>query len=321
MAKARSVVADYLAYLLLRFFVCVVQAMPLAMGQWLAGVLAWSIYHLDKRHREVALDNLRHAFKDQYTEPERDKLVRAVFRHFCSLAIEIIHLPRCAHANNWRKYLELPQAKLVCGNLLSNRPRIFVTSHFGNWELTGFILGATGFKISSIARTLDNPFVDHFLRVKFRQKTGQQILSKDGDFDRIQQVLASGGVLGTLGDQDAGKRGLFVDFFGRPASTHKAIALLTIEHGAILTVSGMAQDRLAVALQGHHRGRDPSRGIRRQPRCGPPNHPAIHIRPGTHHPAPSRTIFLAAPPLETSTHCQNTSQGGVMERAKPRVNC
>jgi Kdo2-lipid IVA lauroyltransferase/acyltransferase len=241
MAKSRSVVADYTVYLLLRFFVCVVQAMPLAMGQWLAGVLAWMVYHLDKRHRDVAVDNLRHAFKDDYTEAERDKLVRAVFRHFCSLAIEIIHLPRCAHANNWRKYLALPQAKLVCGNLLSKRPRIFVTSHFGNWELTGFILGATGFKISSIARTLDNPFVDHFLRVKFREKTGQQILSKDGDFDRIQHVLANGGVLGTLGDQDAGKRGLFVDFFGRPASTHKAIALLTLEHGAILTVSGMAR--------------------------------------------------------------------------------
>src|SRR5262249_942865 len=98
--------------------------------------------------------------------------------------------------------------------------------------------GVLGFKSYAIARTLDNPFVDHYLRVKFREKTGQRVLSKDGDFERIQKVLAEGGLLATLGDQDAGQRGLFVDFFGRPASTHKAIALLALEHCAPLVVLG-----------------------------------------------------------------------------------
>ena len=49
-------------------------------------------------------------------------------------------------------------------------------------------------------------------------------------------VLRSGGVLSFLADQDAGERGMFVDFFGRPASTHKAIALLAIEHKAPVMV-------------------------------------------------------------------------------------
>src|SRR5262249_49734549 len=44
------------------------------------------------------------------------------------------------------------------------------------------------------------------------------------------RILAEGGVLATLADQDAGQRGLFVDFFNRPASTHKAVALLSIEY-------------------------------------------------------------------------------------------
>jgi len=241
MAKSRSVVADYTVYLLLRLFVCVVQAMPLVMGQWLAAGLAWLVYRLDKRHRQVALENLQQAFKGQYTDAELDKLVRAVFRHFCTLLIEIIHLPRCVHPNNWQKYLELPQAKVLVDHLLSTRPRICVTAHFGNWELAGFMLGATGFKTYTIARTLDNPFVDHFLRVKFREKTEQKMLSKDGDWARIQQVLASGGLLATLGDQDAGQRGLFVDFFGRPASTHKAVALLALEHRAPILIVGTAR--------------------------------------------------------------------------------
>src|SRR5207248_4059312 len=76
---------------------------------------------------------------------------------------------------------------------------------------------------------LDNPYLDDFLR-RFRERTGQKILAKKGDFDFMRQILSRGGVLATLADQDAGQRGLFVDFFGRPASTHKAIALLALEH-------------------------------------------------------------------------------------------
>jgi KDO2-lipid IV(A) lauroyltransferase len=51
-------------------------------------------------------------------------------------------------------------------------------------------------------------------------------------------VLDRGGILATLGDQDAGQRGLFVDFFGRPASTHKAIALLALEYNVPMLVIG-----------------------------------------------------------------------------------
>jgi Kdo2-lipid IVA lauroyltransferase/acyltransferase len=241
MSKPRSVVSDYAVYLVLRLFVCVIQAMPLTVGQKLASGLAWVVYRVDKRHRMVALDNLRHAFKGQYSDAELDCMVRAVFRHFCTLLIEIIHLPRCIHANNWRTYLQMPHGRKLVDVLLSDRSVMFVTSHFGNWELAGFINGALGFKTFAIARTLDNPFVDRFLRVRFREKSGQQILSKDGDFDRIQQVLSEGGALATLGDQDAGQRGLFVDFFGRPASTHKAIALLALEHDTPLLVIGTAK--------------------------------------------------------------------------------
>jgi len=124
--------------------------------------------------------------------------------------------------------------------VLADRPVLLVTPHFGNWEVAGYVHGVIGLKVSAIARDLDNPYLDRYLR-KFRQKTGQKILSKTGDFDRITAVLAGGGIVGTLGDQDAGPKGLFVDFFGRPASTHKAVALLALQHDALMIVGGVAR--------------------------------------------------------------------------------
>ncbi len=67
------------------------------------------------------------------------------------------------------------------------------------------------------------------------------MLDKNTDFDGIQRTLETGGSLGVVGDQDAGSKGLFVNFFGRPASTFKSIALLSLEYNAAILVVGMAR--------------------------------------------------------------------------------
>jgi KDO2-lipid IV(A) lauroyltransferase len=151
--------------------------------------------------------------------------------------MELVHLPRKLHANNWRNHLCLENARPLVASLLCGRPVLFVTGHLGNWELGGYSLGLLGFRTYAIARRLDNRWLDDFLR-RFRERTGQGILDKNDDFDRIQAVLASGGALATLADQDAGQRGQFVDFFNRPASTHKAVALLALRFNVPLVVLG-----------------------------------------------------------------------------------
>jgi KDO2-lipid IV(A) lauroyltransferase len=240
MSKHRSAVADYLVFVLVRIIVCVVQALSLPQARHLALGLAWLAHRLDRRHRLVADDNLRHAFADQLSKAERERTIGSVYRHFCTMLIEIILLPRKLHANNWRQYLDLKGGKRLVECLLSGRPLLLVTGHFGNWELAGYALGLFGFRAHAIARPLDNPYLDNYFR-RFRESTGQKVLAKRGDFDQILSILQKGGVLATLADQDAGQRGLFVQFFGRPASTHKAVALLALEHRVPMLVIGAAR--------------------------------------------------------------------------------
>ncbi len=237
MSKTRNKAADYAVYLVVRLVVCVIQALSFRAACRVAHVLAWLLYRVDRRHRLVADDNLRYAFPELTDPVRRDRRVRDVYLHFCLLLMEMIHLPRRLHPQNWRHHLRLPDSPRVVRQLLSGRPLLLVTAHFGNWELGGYLLGLLGFTTHAIARPLDNPRLDAFLRT-FRERTGQKILAKHGDFDEMQDLLASGGVLATLGDQDAGARGLFVDFFGRPASTHKAIALLALQYNVPMLVVG-----------------------------------------------------------------------------------
>ena len=239
MARQRSRTIDYLVYLLVRSLVCVIQALPWRWSLSLAEGMAWLAHRVDRRHRQVASENLRYAFPE-LSQPKIDHLVKKVYRHFCKMVFEMVMLPRkYRHSNveSYVSYADLKQFQYVDEILKRGRPVILMTGHLGNWEVLSYSLGVAGYRGAVIARSLDNPWLDRFIK-QFRIRTGQRILAKKGDFDQIQACLANGEHLGVVGDQDAGARGLFVNFFNRPASTFKAIALLSLEYQAPILVMG-----------------------------------------------------------------------------------
>src|SRR5215218_5510435 len=233
--RRRRRALDYAVYLAVRLVVAVVQALSIEQSYAFAGFLAGVLYRVDGRHRRVGLENLALAFGDRYTDAQRDAIVRGVYRHFCMMLMEILHIPRKLHPTTWRDRIRLVGHEKVIDRLLEGGPVIMLSGHYGNWEMAGYLFGVFGFPPNSVARALDNPYLDRFLK-SFREGTGQKMIPKTGGYDQMLQVLRSGGVLSFLADQDAGQNGLFVDFFGRPASTHKAIALLAIEHRAPVVV-------------------------------------------------------------------------------------
>jgi KDO2-lipid IV(A) lauroyltransferase len=104
---------------------------------------------------------------------------------------------------------------------------VIVTAHFGNFEIAGYVTGLLGFRTHTVARTIDNPFIDAYVN-RIREAKGQYMLPKVGSAPQADGVLASGGMLVLLGDQNAGPKGCWVDFMGRPSSCHKALALFTL---------------------------------------------------------------------------------------------
>lgn len=242
MGKNRSRRADYAVYLLVRVVVCIVQALSWPAALTLARGLAWLAYQVDRRHRLVAADNIRQAFKD-LDEPAVDRLVRASYLHLATMMIEMIRLPRTLRPGNVYDFCQHGHPNdldVVRSWVATGRPRLVLTGHFGNWEILSFVTGLVGFKGGIIARRLDNPYLERYL-AHFRHQTGLELLDKNADYARILGVLKRGDGVGMLGDQDAGARGLFVDFFGRPASTFKSIALLSLEYQAPIFVFGAAR--------------------------------------------------------------------------------
>jgi KDO2-lipid IV(A) lauroyltransferase len=237
MKRPRNWLADYLVYVAVRLVVGFCQALSIEQSYRIAGFLAAVAYRVDRRHRVVAMENLRQAFGDRFSEAERDRIVRGVYRHFCGMLMEMLHIPRKLHLTNWRERISLVGHEPVLDRLLEGGPLVMVSGHFGNWELVGYLFGVFGFPSTSVARPLDNPYLDRYLN-EFRGRTGQKLIAKKGGSDDMASVLERGKILSVLCDQDAGQRGLYVDFFGRPASSHKGIALLALAHNAPILVGG-----------------------------------------------------------------------------------
>jgi len=108
---------------------------------------------------------------------------------------------------------------------------LLVTGHYGNWEIAAAAVAARGVPIAAIVRRQGNRMVDERLQ-GLRRNLGVETIYQGQAPARVPRILRANGVVGIVGDQDARRSGVFVPFFGRPASTHRGPALFALRLGA-----------------------------------------------------------------------------------------
>ena len=214
-------------YVAVRLLIGLVQAVSLDTCERLARILAFTFWRVLRLRRDVVRENLEIAFPHVHPA-RRDVIGLQMWHHLFLMVAEIAHAPRKVHDTNWRRHSSIPQVREFVEVLVGRRPVVLISGHFGNFEMGGYLLGLFGFPTHTVARPLDNPYLDRFVN-RFRSATGQHMLPKHGSGDDIARILDRGGTLALLGDQSAGKKkACWVRFFGRPASTHKAVAVFSL---------------------------------------------------------------------------------------------
>jgi KDO2-lipid IV(A) lauroyltransferase len=236
-------VADLAAYVAVRTVICVVQALPRSVCERWARGLAAILAHRVRIRREVVRENLRTAFPDLSPAGQR-RIAQGMWEHLLLMVVEIAHANRVIHKTTWRRHLRIHGMERMVRLLWLERPKVILSGHFGNFELAAYLFGLFGFRIFSVARELDNPLLDRFVTA-FRESRGQRILPKKGSAPDVALVLEENGAIGLLGDQAAGPKGCWVDFFGRPASVHKAIGVFALSSAApVMVCSATRRGRL-----------------------------------------------------------------------------
>ena len=237
MADLRRELVWLAQYAALRVVEMLLQCFPIDANLTTARWVGRLLYLADRRHRRRALRNLRASFPGA-SPPAIRRMARRSFEHMIMVGVEFLCLTRLMQFNSYFRHIEMgPNLDRFLDLVSSNRPCIIVGGHFGNWEMGAYGMAAMGFPTTSVGRPLDNPYLDRHVK-RIREFCGQRILSKYGMTPEAFGRLEAGTRLAFPADQDAGRRGFFVEFFGRQASVYKSIAYLALESGVPIVVGG-----------------------------------------------------------------------------------
>ncbi len=219
----------YAEYLVVRLVISLIQVLPLSLCDRFAAGLAFLCTRVIKLRHKTIQENLKAVFPE-WSEEKRQQVTHDMWHYLVMMIVEIAHAPRKIHETNWRKYVRLPDVSAITAPLVDNRPTLLVSAHFGNFEAGGFVTGLLGFSTHTMVRKLDNPLLDKLIN-DFRSRNGQYMIPKEGSAPMVQELMDQGGTITVLGDQHAGTKGCWIDFLGRPAACHKAVALFTLTGG------------------------------------------------------------------------------------------
>lgn len=228
---ARSPWRNRVEYAALRVVIGSFAALPLAFALRLGELAALLVYLFDWTHRRIGMTNLAIAFPVKSLR-ERRRILRQSFLNLGRMAVELAHLPRLSAATLrtmvrfedeawWREAIEWERASGV----------LALSGHFGNWELLVHAHGMRGHPVHLVHRAIANPLVDRWLH-RLRARAGTRMIRKSRGAEGVLRALRERGLLVLPIDQNSTRGlGVFVDFFGMPASTNAGMARISLRTG------------------------------------------------------------------------------------------
>jgi len=217
---------EYLAYrLIVGALSFAPERLALLFGEglgWVAGVC------LRIRWRTVD-EHLQKAFPGQDAKWRRS-VARASFRHLGRESVATFRLGRM-DADELRERTEVVGFEALEEAAAEGKGLIVVSGHFGNWEIGGASLAIRGIPMEVVGQRQRNPLFDTDLNAN-RNRLGMTVIERREAPKRVLRALRAGRAVGIVGDQNVRRGGIFVDFFGRPASTARGTALFALRTGA-----------------------------------------------------------------------------------------
>jgi KDO2-lipid IV(A) lauroyltransferase len=212
MKKLKHII-EFLAIILpMPFLVLIPYRLRIIIG----GLLGLIAYYCYRKRRAIALGNIKESFPDMKREWHR-MICRNSFGHFGKTAMEFIQLMRYNKIFA-DKYIELEGKAYIDEALNKGKGIIGICPHLGNWEMVAAYISSIGYPVSVIMKRQSNHYMNRFIE-EIRSKLNLGLIYKSKSGFLISRALKRNNIIGFVADQDAGRNGIFVNFFNRPAST------------------------------------------------------------------------------------------------------
>ena len=224
-------IRHYIEYALVWISRCLLFLMPRRAAIWCGRRIGDLFFAVDRRHRREVLANLDIAFGDEKSRAEKVRIARGAYRHFGGVLFDFLRLPMISR-RKLERIVEVEGWENLEAAYARGKGVLILTAHYGFWELMGLEQGYRGRPLNVIARRLDNPLLERML-YRYRTRSGNQVLYKQNAVRAIFRILRKKEAAAVLIDQNISpKQGVFVDFFGVPASTTPILSAIALKSGA-----------------------------------------------------------------------------------------
>lgn len=195
--------------------------------------LAKLAHRIDKRHRRVVRQNLLFAFKDTIDEAKIDEITRYCYRNLMLNFLQVCENRRMQTAR-LKEMVTFENLEIVQTARAEGRPIIFISAHYGNWELGAAAAAALIMPTTSIHKKLNNPWFDQYLRDS-REHLQMHMAEKTGAVKTLMKALKNHEAVSLLVDQNINPReSIVVDFFGKRVTQTSAPAFLARKFDAVV---------------------------------------------------------------------------------------
>jgi KDO2-lipid IV(A) lauroyltransferase len=219
-----------LEYLIVRLLIAIVRVTPDTFVRGCGSLIGLAFYAVDGTHRRIAERNLAIAFPLR-AAAERRAIARAAFTHFGRLLLELLKFSTLSPGQMAAR-VEFDGDDRARAAYAHGKGVMFITGHFGYWELQALVHALRIEPVTVLGRALDNPYLNRLLE-QIRRRTGNTVIYRRGTIRRVLRTLQAGGGVAVLIDQHIMTRdAIYVDFFEQPAATTSAVATLALRTGA-----------------------------------------------------------------------------------------
>ncbi|MFQ3675631.1 MAG: lysophospholipid acyltransferase family protein [Endomicrobiia bacterium] len=229
------IIKHLIEYIILLFFCTIVRMLPIKISFFIMDRIADLIFFVLRIRVKVVLENLKIAFGSTKSSKELYDIAHKVYRNFGRTVIEIVVLPTYS-LEKVKSMVRINNIQCLDKVLSRKKGGIIVSGHLGNWELLGTAIFALGYPISFVIGEQRNKFADKLLN-NYRSKNGIKLIPRQFSLKGVLKVLKNNEFVALLSDQNAGGGGVFVNFFGKLASTPGGAALFSLKSGGAIILA------------------------------------------------------------------------------------
>lgn len=236
---ARTTLSHRFQYAAVRFFTFWLNLLPLRAALAFGACLGRAAWFLRVRRR-ICRINIRTAFPELGSR-EIDRIGRESFAGSGRFMVEFARQGKMGR-RHFEKYITVEKNEALESFLGHQGGVIALGYHFGNWEYNGVCHQFLGKETTFLVGRQHNPLIDAYIN-SLRSSAGPNLLTRDASMRGIIKISRKGGAVCWLSDQYAGKNGLVVDFFGKPASTPRGAAAFSVKLGMPILCGVMIREK------------------------------------------------------------------------------